>query len=199
MTVADIDDAMGWAQGTARRRRWRDPADGGLPPADAELGGVALWFRATISRWRARQEPDPRPDEPDPEHLHPDPEPEPEQLVPVDHAVDPAEPDATDSELADEPDEPATDRADTGATVPDPDDAPEQDEAGPVPDALRSGFQLDPGQDVLAYVHGSWIPAQVRSRDRRTVVVDYQLTPGPLGARRQRVRIDQVRLDPGQG
>jgi hypothetical protein len=48
-------------------------------------------------------------------------------------------------------------------------------------------------------VHGSWFPAQVRSRDRRTVVVDYQLTPGPLGARRQRVRIDQVRLDPGQG
>lgn len=51
LTVSDIDDAMGWRPGTARRRRWRDPPDG-LPPADAELGGTALWFRSTVSRWR---------------------------------------------------------------------------------------------------------------------------------------------------
>jgi Family of unknown function (DUF6082) len=56
MTVSDIDDAMGWAPDTARRRRWHDPTAGGLPPADAELAGTPLWFRATISRWRALQQ-----------------------------------------------------------------------------------------------------------------------------------------------
>jgi hypothetical protein len=60
---------------------------------------------------------------------------------------------------------------------------------------VRSGFQLEPGQHVVAYVHGGWHPAVVASRDRRTVVVDYQLGPGLLGARRQRVTIDRVRLD----
>jgi hypothetical protein len=44
-------------------------------------------------------------------------------------------------------------------------------------------------------VHGAWHPAVVTSRDRRTVVVDYQLGPGSLGARRQCVTIDRVRLD----
>ena len=53
MTVEDIDDAMGWAPGTARRRRWRIPERGGLPFADAELAGVPLWFRSTIETWRA--------------------------------------------------------------------------------------------------------------------------------------------------
>jgi hypothetical protein len=51
MTVADIDDAMGWPPGTARRRRWRALERGGLPAADAELGGVAIWFRSTIEHW----------------------------------------------------------------------------------------------------------------------------------------------------
>src|SRR4051794_36591809 len=51
MTVEDIDDAMGWAPGTARRRRWRIPERGGLPFADAELAGVPLWFRTTIETW----------------------------------------------------------------------------------------------------------------------------------------------------
>ena len=44
---------MGWAPGTARRRRWRTPERGGLPFADAELAGVPLWFRSTIETWRA--------------------------------------------------------------------------------------------------------------------------------------------------
>jgi hypothetical protein len=47
-TLGDIDDAMGWSPGTARRRRWRPLERGGLPSADAELGGVALWFRSTF-------------------------------------------------------------------------------------------------------------------------------------------------------
>ncbi|OZM79521.1 hypothetical protein [Pseudonocardia sp. MH-G8] len=189
MTLTDVDDAMGWPEGTARRRRWRDLAAGGLPPADAELGGVALWFRATISRWRAetaaappdaesgrvpepvratetRPEPDP---EPDPEaHLQPGAEPEPELR-------DESEPDL-EAEL----------EAGAGAGV---------EEAGTSVDTptLHSGFQLEEGQDVLAYVHGSWQPAVVRSRARRTVVVDYQVHPGALGARRQRVTIDRIR------
>jgi hypothetical protein len=52
MTVNDIDDAMGWPPGTARRRRWRAPDRGGLPNADAELAGTALWFRSTIEAWQ---------------------------------------------------------------------------------------------------------------------------------------------------
>ena len=53
MTVSDIDDAMGWPPGTARRRRWRAPQRGGLPSADVELGGVAIWFHSTIEHWQA--------------------------------------------------------------------------------------------------------------------------------------------------
>lgn len=52
MTVDDIDDAMGWPRGTARRRRWMAPNHGGLPFADAELAGVALWFRSTFELWQ---------------------------------------------------------------------------------------------------------------------------------------------------
>ena len=52
MTLGDIDDAMGWSPGTARRRRWRPLERGGLPSADAELGGVALWFRSTFESWQ---------------------------------------------------------------------------------------------------------------------------------------------------
>lgn len=48
-------------------------------------------------------------------------------------------------------------------------------------------------EHVLAYVHGAWHRAVLAGRDRRTVVVDYQLDPGPLDARRQRVTIDRVR------
>jgi hypothetical protein len=56
-------------------------------------------------------------------------------------------------------------------------------EHAPAAAVVRSGFQLEPEQHVFAYVHGAWHPAVVKSRDRRTVVVDYELDPGPLGAR----------------
>ncbi|WP_170231453.1 hypothetical protein [Pseudonocardia kunmingensis] len=184
MTLADIDDAMDWPEGTARRRRWRDPAAGGLPPADAELGGVPLWFRATVSRWRAElpgrradagtdsTPPGPEAEAPPEPETHPERETRPQR---------PAEPEADaepDAEAEGQP----------------------ESEGDAVPDArsgttLHSGFQLDEGQDVLAYVHGSWQPAVVRSRARRTVVVDYQVHPGALGARRQRVAIDRIRQD----
>lgn len=52
MTLGDIDDAMEWASGSARRLRWEEPELGGLPPADAALGGTPVWFRASISAWR---------------------------------------------------------------------------------------------------------------------------------------------------
>jgi hypothetical protein len=49
MTLANIDEAMGWQYGRARGRRWRlSPA--GLAIADAEIGGIPLWFRSTIAR-----------------------------------------------------------------------------------------------------------------------------------------------------
>jgi hypothetical protein len=39
MTLANIDEAMGWQYGSARRRRWRlSPA--GLQAAEAEIGGI---------------------------------------------------------------------------------------------------------------------------------------------------------------
>jgi hypothetical protein len=53
MTAADIDDAMGWPPGTARRLRWEAPELGGLPDPDAQLGNQALWFRITVQAWRA--------------------------------------------------------------------------------------------------------------------------------------------------
>jgi hypothetical protein len=68
-------------------------------------------------------------------------------------------------------------------------------EHAPAAAIVRSGFQLEPGQHVFAHVHGAWHPAVVKSRDRRTVVVDYELDPGPLGVRRQRVTIDRIRVD----
>jgi DNA-binding SARP family transcriptional activator len=52
MTASDIDDAMGWTAGTARRYRWEAPERGGLPPPDALLGGP-VWFRVTFEAWRA--------------------------------------------------------------------------------------------------------------------------------------------------
>jgi hypothetical protein len=212
MTLADIDDAMDWPEGTARRRRWRDPATGGLPPADAELGGVPLWFRATISRWRAgtagappdagkqpagddgapsgpRSEPAGGAPAHQPE-VHPEdgpgtgtrsePPPEPPSEP---RSVPEAEP------LAESAAEVETESASEGEG----EGEGEGGESATAP-PLRSGFQLDEGQDVLAHVHGSWQPAVVRSRARRTVVVDYQVHPGALGARRQRVAIDRIRL-----
>jgi hypothetical protein len=105
MTLSDVDDAMGWARGSARKRRWRDPAAGGLPPADTELGGVALWFRATITRWRAKQPwPDvaPRPARSRSEH------------APADEAPAGAQPAAPAGEPARPPSDGTAPPADTG-------------------------------------------------------------------------------------
>jgi hypothetical protein len=201
MTLADVDDAMGWPDGTARRRRWRDIAAGGLPPADAELGGVALWFRATISRWRAENAGDP-PDAGTPVGSGTSPGPAPEPV----HATEPLPEPQPDPDPEPEPDaeahlqpgaeaEPEPERRDESEPEPRPAAETGVEEAGASAHTptLLSGFQLDEGQDVLAHVHGSWQPAVVRSRARRTVVVDYHVHPGALGARRQRVTIDRIR------
>jgi hypothetical protein len=60
MTLANIDEAMDWPEGTARRLRWGAGPDH-LPFADTELGGVPIWFRATIEAWRATL-PEPAPE-----------------------------------------------------------------------------------------------------------------------------------------
>jgi hypothetical protein len=66
MTLANIDEAMDWEPGTARRLRWGTGPDH-LPFADAELGGVPIWFRSTVETWRAAlPEPQPVADEPEP-------------------------------------------------------------------------------------------------------------------------------------
>jgi hypothetical protein len=62
MTLANIDEAMDWEPGTARRLRWGSGPDH-LPFADAELGGVPIWFRSTIEGWQATlPEPEPEPE-----------------------------------------------------------------------------------------------------------------------------------------
>ena len=60
--------------------------------------------------------------------------------------------------------------------------------------AVTSGFDLAVGQRVVAEVHGDWRDAVVAHRDRTTVVVEYQINDSPLGARRQRVGTDRVRI-----
>ncbi|WP_214404882.1 hypothetical protein [Pseudonocardia lacus] len=171
MTVADIDDAMGWEAGTARRRRWRDRDRGGLPFADAELGGVALWFRATIEEWRESTA-DPH-DEPA--------EDGPDDDGPVDVDDVPVEADA--DKPAEEP-EPEPEPADEPAAV----------EPEPEPPVLVSGYDLAPGERVLVEVRGRWHEAHVRHRDRTTVAVDYTLDGTPSGMRRQRVGLDRIRV-----
>jgi hypothetical protein len=59
---------------------------------------------------------------------------------------------------------------------------------------VRSGYDLAVGQNVLADVHGGWRDAVVAHRDRTTVMVEYQLNDTPLGARRQRIGTDRVRI-----
>ncbi len=233
MTVNDIDDAMGWPLGTARRRRWRSPARGGLPNADAEFAGIAVWFRSTINVWQQsaptlrRRTTTTEPSEPDlPATL--------DQEVPADTPNRP-EPEGRDEQI--------TGRG-TGSTRPDPDLNPDLDldpdtgldtdgaegpdptepvptgeedgqgvaqtraasfdphvgaasEPTPVLDAasaVTSGFDVAVGQKVVAEVHGDWRDAVVAHRDRTTVVVEYQINDSPLGARRQRVGTDRVRL-----
>lgn len=243
MTAGDIDDAMGWAPGTARRRRWRAPERGGLPNADAELGGMALWFRTTIEAWRATPAahrsrrldattesatttatttagdtvavpvadpvdaapvpPQPGPagapledagaDPHDPPAGRPDDDP-----APAAPAVE--EPEDEDVETSSVGDvEPAEEEpAPAGGDAPDVDD-PEGAAApsSPMPAGVAvvgSGFDLAVGQHVVAEVRGGWRAAVVAQRDRRTVVVEYQLDDSPLGARRQRVGTDRVRI-----
>jgi hypothetical protein len=254
MTVEDIDDAMGWAPGTARRRRWRIPERGGLPFADAELAGVPLWFRTTIETWRADASSALRRDRAEPGHpdrgeqpayttaTEPPAEPPAELDIEVDAEVDgevdaedpvdapPAPPLAaghaavheagsgsdrapTPQPLAEGDARPATEyeaqgeetgttEADADAAEPvDPDHGPDAHEATtpaaiaePGGVAVRSGFDLQVGQRVLAHIHGRWREARVGHRDRTTVAVDYDLDATPLGGRRQRVGIDRVRL-----
>jgi hypothetical protein len=247
MTLADIDDAMGWRPGTARRRRWRNPP-AGLPPADAELGGVALWFRTTIEHWRttptrpAAATAPPLPSDPPPhtghdEHedvessrpeIHPDPErtdtsmsaqPYHAQTLDSDDMDEAASTDAHGSSLNSEGQAP---QAPQGAH-PDSEDITDddtEDSPGPTPlntkrphdhpradhaaeprsehagqrDSVGSGFELELGQQVLAFVHKRWHPASVAARDRRTVVVDYQVGDTPLGQRRQRLTLDRIHL-----
>ncbi|HWM02477.1 MAG TPA: hypothetical protein VNP92_09090 [Actinophytocola sp.] len=261
MTVEDIDDAMGWAPGTARRRRWRIPERGGLPFADAELAGVPLWFRLTIETWRAdassalcRDRAEPGHPDSGEQAAHatatvppaeppagldvgvpaaPPAEPPAELDIEVDAEVDtedpvdspPAPPQAAVHEAGSGSDAPTpqplaegdarsaaecgaqdeqtgTTEPDIGAAEPvDADQGPDAHEATrpaaiaePGEVAVRSGFDLQVGQRVLAHVHGRWREARVGHRDRTTVAVDYDLDATPLGGRRQRVGIDRVRL-----
>lgn len=214
MTVADIDDALGWSPGTARRRRWRAPDRGGLPFADAELGGVTLWFRSTLEAWqsarprgrRVRSRPErPAADDRDQDPGVPGPawspaapmdpgpseESEPADAVPsvepAVHVTVPSDERALEA-VADPTDGPANGLSD-GLS-----DGPAD---GPADSVVRTGFALEIGQRVLAELHGRWREARVRHRDRGTVVVDYSVDQTPLGARRQRINIDRVRVLPG--
>ena len=248
MTVGDIDDAMGWAPGTARRRRWRAPERGGLPNADAELGGIALWFRTTIQDWQATQvthrprstdtatdaatapaetasllasdedavpnptddrEPRPGPDDDNSSSVaqviesdHPSaPEPAPETL-PAGEDIKPTADGATadavgtaDEDGAGVVDETAPADGDVPGAAGVPDGTAAASSTRPAePAVVESGFDVAVGQHVVAEVRGGWRAAVVAQRDRTTVVVEYQLDDTPLGARRQRVGTERVRI-----
>jgi hypothetical protein len=207
MTLANIDEAMDWEPGTARRRRWRAPDHGGLPFADAELGGVSIWFRSTIEDWQGAlagksAQPTDIGNEESPTTAGSPIEapPEPQPL--------PAEAGTTTPDEADLADE-------CSSAVPPTGDTPEEADAGPDEDeqaesgaasgagddvghrVLQSGFELDIGQQVVANIHGQWCDAVVTHRDRATVAVDYNIDGTSLGARRQRISLDRVRL-PGE-
>jgi hypothetical protein len=83
MTLANVDEALGWEPGTAGRLRWTAGPDR-LPPPDAELGGVALWFRSTIAAWQEAELEDDEPEDAEPgddedEELEDEPDEEPEE------------------------------------------------------------------------------------------------------------------------
>lgn len=193
MTAENVDEAMGWPAGMARRRRWeRD----GLPPADAELGGVPLWFRSTIERWRAEVA------EPALEISDDVDEGEGDAATegdPVDQAAavvalqlgepDPAPGDEPDEEdgLDDERAGDVADEPDDDATVP----APPADELPGTP--IASGFDVELGQPVFARVKGEWRPAVVDARTHETVIVQYSVGEGPLDQRVMRLGVDAVR------
>ena len=199
MTLADVDEAMGWRPGTARRRRWLDRDAGGLPPADAELGGMPLWFRSTVSRWRADAVPEARrarrgraePAEPPPDA--------PSEAPPQGPVADPEVPDGDEEQDDDVPagdpapaepsQEPEVVEGDRGVPV----GVVGADEVAGARE-VRSGFELESGQLVLAHLRGRWHRAVVRASGRRTVLVDYQLEGDRLGPRRQRVGIDRIRV-----
>ena len=195
MTLADIDEVMGWRPGTARRRRWLDREAGGLPPADAELGGMPLWFRATVSRWRTGGVPTAR--RPYREALGGE---SPERAEASAENPEPVEQEFVEEEPAGEEgageEAPAPVRP-VPVTVADEHELP----LGGVDDAevaaahpVRSGFELAVGQPVLAHLRRGWRWAVVRAVNRNTVLVDYRLTGDPLGARRQRIGIDRIRV-----
>jgi hypothetical protein len=209
MTGEDIDDAMGWPRGTARRRRWMAPDRGGLPFADAELGGVALWFRSTFEAWqdipttRAGRR---------------------RAVTAVVDEQDVASPAAERTRSRSRPSDVRTARnddrelptaqksangvedgvaEDAAGHVSDQDDKPGE-AASAVLDtdddgvggalALRSGYDLSSGQRVLAEIGGRWREARVSSRDHSSVLVEYQLDDSPLGARVRRLGIDRIRV-----
>ena len=62
------------------------------------------------------------------------------------------------------------------------------------PSAVTSVHDLAVGQHVLAEVRGGWRGAVIAHRDRTTVVVEYQVSDSPFGARRQRIGADRVRI-----
>jgi hypothetical protein len=248
MTVGDIDDAMGWSPGTARRRRWRPLERGGLPSADAELGGVALWFRSTFESWQesrlTRAGRDrasgaapalpplmqglevPVPSQPLQDAAADSPPAEAGEAAPPAELTDDAapsrvgaldeeggtadagadavngpEPDAaeqTDAPAGSMDDEAAVSEASDGEEPSEDDELLVEDEDEPSTDenlpGVESGFALDPGQRVLADVHGRWREAWVGHRDRATVVVDYNLDGTPLGARQLRISVSRVRI-----
>lgn len=144
MTLADIEQAMGWSAGTAARTRWR-PEPAGLPEPDHFIGRTPVWFQATFEAWR-----DARPGMG-------------------------ARPAGT--------------------------EGPRASDRRPVAPPLAgyrivaSGLDVPEGADVdvIAYVHGSWRPVEVRGKSPRSVDVRYRLDSEPApGEHVQRVGISRV-------
>jgi hypothetical protein len=58
----------------------------------------------------------------------------------------------------------------------------------------QSGFELEEGQLVVAFVGRLWRHATVFRPDRTTVTIEYFSDSAPPGPRQQRVSLDRVRV-----
>lgn len=189
MSFVDLDAAMGWPRGTARRRRWRPLERGGLPPPDAELGDEPIWFRETFTAWASS----PR----SPAAGRPPATPEAEAGRMHDRAQADARPRSGPSATEGDPRLPQPEEGGSPARPP----ALQVDALGTRLDAPPEGTRaaglvlaVREQELVVAWIRGAWRTAEVVSRDRRTVVLQYRVAAGPLGVLHQRVGLAHVRL-----
>ena len=157
--------------------------------ADAPESQAATWGRGSRGRPSSRvisvgsataDAPEPDAPESRPAPTEPDGELRPEEIDVDDVAAAAAEEAAPEDEEFEQPD-------DLAANAP-------VNADGDLGGVVASGFALEDGQTVLAYVENRWRRATVVRRGQRTVLVGYVSERIPRGPREQRLDVDRVRL-----